>query len=296
MKNNKEEQQRMLRQLKKTELLELLIEENDENERLYRLLQEHGVSPVDSCEDAVADPPAAGDSLTVTDSPAGADLLSTGRQDSADFGPGSEKEELPADTSPGKEDRIPARRNLLSTENLKEELRRIRYIEKYRSTIRSTVSILITVAALAILVANFLIPAFQIYGNSMTPTLTEGEIVLALKGDDYDTGQLIAFYYNNKILVKRVIAGPGDWVDIDEDGNTYVNNQLLDEPYVSEKSLGDCNIELPYQVPENRIFVMGDHRSVSVDSRNSSIGCVSQEQIAGRLIFRVWPLPKFGGV
>ncbi len=284
MKNNKEEQQRMLRQLKKTELLELLIEENDENERLYRLLQEQNAGRADSFEDAGED------------SPDGADFSSVKQQNPEDSGSGSEEEELLAGTPPGKEGGIHAWRDILSTENLKEELRRIRYIEKYRSTIRSTVSILITVAALAILVANFLIPAFQIYGNSMTPTLTEGEIVLALKGDDYDTGQLIAFYYNNKILVKRVIAGPGDWVDIDEDGNTYVNNQLLDESYVSEKSLGDCNIELPYQVPENRIFVMGDHRSVSVDSRNSSIGCVSQEQIAGRLIFRVWPLPKFGGV
>ena len=284
MKNNKEEQQRMLRQLKKTELLELLIEENDENERLYRLLQEQSAGLADSSENAGED------------SPAGADFSSVKQQNPADSGSGSEEEELPAGTPPGKEGGIHAWRDILSTENLKEELRRIRYIEKYRSTIRSTVSILITVAALAILVANFLIPAFQIYGNSMTPTLTEGEIVLALKGDDYETGQLIAFYYNNKILVKRVIAGPGDWVDIDEEGNTYVNNQLLDEPYVFEKSLGDCNIELPYQVPENRIFVMGDHRSVSVDSRNSSIGCVSQEQIAGRLVFRVWPLPRFGGV
>ena len=284
MKNNKEEQQRMLRQLKKTELLELLIEENDENERLYRLLQEQSAGLADSSENAGED------------SPTGADFSSVKQQNPEDSGSGSEEEELPADTPPGKEGGIHAWRDILSTENLKEELRRIRYIEKYRSTIRSTVSILITVAALAILVANFLIPAFQIYGNSMTPTLTEGEIVLALKGDDYETGQLIAFYYNNKILVKRVIAGPGDWVDIDEEGNTYVNNQLLDEPYVYEKSMGDCNIELPYQVPENRIFVMGDHRSVSVDSRNSSIGCVSQEQIAGRLVFRVWPLPRFGGV
>ena len=284
MKNNKEEQQRMLRQLKKTELLELLIEENDENERLYRLLQEQSAGLADSSENAGED------------SPTGADFSSVKQQNPADSGSGSEEEELPAGTPPGKEGGIHAWRDILSTENLKEELRRIRYIEKYRSTIRSTVSILITVAALAILVANFLIPAFQIYGNSMTPTLTEGEIVLALKGDDYETGQLIAFYYNNKILVKRVIAGPGDWVDIDEEGNTYVNNQLLDEPYVFEKSMGDCNIELPYQVPENRIFVMGDHRSVSVDSRNSSIGCVSQEQIAGRLVFRVWPLPRFGGV
>lgn len=267
MNNDKTEQQRILRNLKKTELLELLIEENNENERLYKLLQEQK----------------------------GSEDTGNGAQGPVDLDE-SEEAVSPADTSPEKVKGLQAWKDVLKTENLKEELQRIRYIEKYRSTIRSTVSILITVAALAILVANFLVPAFQIYGNSMTPTLSEGEIVLALKGDDYEIGQLIAFYYNNKILVKRVIAGPGDWVDIDEEGNTYVNNQLLDEPYVSEKSLGDCNIELPYQVPENRIFVMGDHRSVSVDSRNSSIGCISQEQIAGKLVFRVWPLPKFGGV
>jgi signal peptidase I len=267
MNNDKTEQQRILRNLKKTELLELLIEENNENERLYKLLQEQK----------------------------GSEDTGNGAQGPVDLDE-SEEAVSPDDTSPEKVKGLQAWKNVLKTENLKEELQRIRYIEKYRSTIRSTVSILITVAALAILVANFLVPAFQIYGNSMTPTLSEGEIVLALKGDDYEIGQLIAFYYNNKILVKRVIAGPGDWVDIDEEGNTYVNNQLLDEPYVSEKSLGDCNIELPYQVPENRIFVMGDHRSVSVDSRNSSIGCISQEQIAGKLVFRVWPLPKFGGV
>jgi signal peptidase I len=267
MNNDKTEQQRILRNLKKTELLELLIEENNENERLYKLLQEQK----------------------------GSEDTGNGAQGPVDLDE-SEEAVSPDDTSPEKVKGLKAWKDVLKTENLKEELQRIRYIEKYRSTIRSTVSILITVAALAILVANFLVPAFQIYGNSMTPTLSEGEIVLALKGDDYEIGQLIAFYYNNKILVKRVIAGPGDWVDIDEEGNTYVNNQLLDEPYVSEKSLGDCNIELPYQVPENRIFVMGDHRSVSVDSRNSSIGCISQEQIAGKLVFRVWPLPKFGGV
>ena len=267
MNNDKTEQQRILRNLKKTELLELLIEENNENERLYKLLQEQK----------------------------GSEDTGNGAQGPVDLDE-SEEAVSPADTSPEKVKGLKAWKDVLKTENLKEDLQRIRYIEKYRSTIRSTVSILITVAALAILVANFLVPAFQIYGNSMTPTLSEGEIVLALKGDDYEIGQLIAFYYNNKILVKRVIAGPGDWVDIDEEGNTYVNNQLLDEPYVSEKSLGDCNIELPYQVPENRIFVMGDHRSVSVDSRNSSIGCISQEQIAGKLVFRVWPLPKFGGV
>ena len=107
---------------------------------------------------------------------------------------------------------------------------------------------------------------------------------------------MCAFYYNNKILVKRVIAQERDWVDISEDGTVYVNNVLLDEPYISEKALGDCNIDLPYQVPESRVFVMGDHRSVSVDSRNTAVGCVAEEQIVGKIVFCVWPRSEFGPV
>jgi signal peptidase I len=267
MNNDKTEQQRILRNLKKTELLELLIEENNENERLYKLLQEQK----------------------------GSEDTGNGAQGPVDLDE-SEEAVSPDDTSPEKVKGLQAWKNVLKTENLKEELQRIRYIEKYRSTIRSTVSILITVAALAILVANFLVPAFQIYGNSMTPTLSEGEIVLALKGDDYEIGQLIAFYYNNKILVKRMIAKAGEWVDIDQDGNVFVNNVAIDEPYLTEKAFGECDLELPYQVPESRIFVMGDHRTVSVDSRNTAIGCVAEEQIVGKIVFCIWPLSDFGPV
>ena len=128
----------------------------------------------------------------------------------------------------------------------------------------------------------------------MTPTLGAGNIAVGVKGSSFDQGDIIAFYYNNKILVKRVIALPGDWVDIDQSGNIYVNGELLDEPYVQDKALGECDIELPYQVPEGRLFVCGDHRSTSVDSRSSSVGCVAEEQIAGKIIFRIWPLSDFG--
>ena len=128
----------------------------------------------------------------------------------------------------------------------------------------------------------------------MTPTVSEGDIVICAKGSDFETGDLVAFYLGNKILVKRCIAGPGQWVDIDEDGNVYIDGEMLDEPYLKEKALGDCNIDLPYQVPEDRYFCMGDHRSTSVDSRNTSVGCVSEEQIVGKIVFRVWPLPEFG--
>jgi signal peptidase I len=179
---------------------------------------------------------------------------------------------------------------------LEAELKREKYHQRFKRTLRSTVFVLITVAAIAVLVATLLLPVLRIYGTSMSPTLNDGEIVLSLKSGNFETGDVIAFYYNNKILVKRVIAGPGDWVDIKDDGTVYVNNVELDEPYVVEKAFGECNIELPYQVPESRVFVMGDHRSVSVDSRNTSIGCVSEEQIVGRLVMRIWPLTDIGKI
>lgn len=181
-------------------------------------------------------------------------------------------------------------------DELETELKRVRYRRQYFSALRSTVYTLITVAAVAVLVATLWFPVLQIYGTSMAPTLTNGNIVVSVKGNDFQPGDVIAFYYNNKILVKRVIAVPGDWVDIDEKGTVYVNNQELQEPYLEEKALGDCNIQLPYQVPENRIFVMGDHRSVSVDSRNTAVGCVAEEQIVGKIIFCIWPLNEFGKI
>ena len=174
-------------------------------------------------------------------------------------------------------------------ELLKKELDRVNYKTKYRSVLKSTIFMLVVVAAIAVLVATTWLPVLQIYGSSMTPTLNEGEVVVSVKGSSFEQGDLIAFYYGNKILVKRCIATPGQWVDIDEDGNVYVDGNRLNEPYVKEKAFGDCDIKLPYQVPEDRYFCMGDHRETSVDSRNSSVGCISKEQIIGRIFFRVWP-------
>ena len=185
---------------------------------------------------------------------------------------------------------------LPTTQQLERELGRVRYRSRYRSVLRSTVYTLITVAAVAVLVATLWLPVLQTYGSSMTPTLKDGEIILSMKTSDFEPGDIVAFYYNNKILVKRVICSAGDWIDIDEDGTVYVNGTLLDEPYLTERALGDCNIGLPYQVPDGRVFVMGDHRSTSVDSRNTAVGCVAQEQIVGRIIFRVWPFSRFGSV
>lgn len=186
--------------------------------------------------------------------------------------------------------------DLPSTGQLEEELNRITYKKNYHSVLRSTIYTLITVAAVAILVAVLLLPVLRIYGSSMNPTLEEEDIVVSVKSSDFKTGDIIAFYYNNKILVKRVIANPGDWVDIDKDGNVYVNNQAIEEPYLDIKAFGDCNIKLPYQVPESRIFVMGDNRDVSVDSRNTSVGCVAEEQIVGKIVFCIWPFSRFGKI
>lgn len=177
---------------------------------------------------------------------------------------------------------------------LKAELKRERYQRRYGSVLRSTIYSLVVVAACAILVAVLWMPVLRIYGNSMTPTVSAGEIVVSWKGSSFAQGDLIAMYYANKLLVKRVIAGPGEWVDIDEDGNVFVNEKPLDEPYLVEKALGDCDIELPFQVPEDRYFVMGDHRSTSADSRLTSIGPIPAEDVVGRIIFRVWPVERFG--
>lgn len=181
-----------------------------------------------------------------------------------------------------------------TTQQLETEIKRVRYKKRYRTVMKSTVYMLITVAAAAILVATLWLPVLQIYGSSMTPTLQNGQIVFSLKSSAFQQGDVVAFYYNNKILVKRVIAGPADWVDMTEDGTVYVNGQLLEEPYIAEKAFGDTNIELPYQVPDGKIFVMGDHRSTSVDSRNTAVGCVAEEQVVGKIIFRIWPFDVIG--
>lgn len=185
---------------------------------------------------------------------------------------------------------------LPTVQQLEAELKREKYRGRYWKMLRGTVAVLVVVAATAVLISNLLLPILRIYGSSMTPTLVNGNIVAAVRNGTYQRGDIIAFYYNNKILVKRVIGMPGEWVDMDDSGNVTIDGEPLEEPYLTEKSLGECDIELPYQVPEGRYFVMGDHRGVSSDSRSSQVGCVSEEQIVGKLLFRLWPLDEIGPI
>lgn len=179
---------------------------------------------------------------------------------------------------------------------LKAELAREKHRSRYRRTLRSTIYALIVVAAAAVLTATIFLPVLRIYGTSMTPTVSESEIVVSLKGSSFEQGDVVALWFGNKLLVKRVIAGPSQWVDIDKDGNVYVDGEPIDEPYVTDKAMGDCNIELPYQVPDEKYFVMGDHRSISQDSRNTTVGSIAEDQIVGKIVFRVWPFEDFGKV
>jgi len=183
-----------------------------------------------------------------------------------------------------------------SLSEIQSERKRIRRGTYYRQALRGTISVLLVVAAVAVLITTLFLPILQISGDSMSPTLEHDEIVVLLKTKKFERGDLIGFYYQGKILLKRVIALPEDEVAIDADGNVYVNGELLEEPYVTEKGLGDCDLEFPYKVPGTSYFVLGDRRSNSVDSRNSVVGAISRDDIIGKVFIRVWPIPEFGFV
>ncbi len=186
-----------------------------------------------------------------------------------------------------------SKRDLPAVDDLQKELKRERYKRRFRKLLKSTVNALIVVAAVAALIATLILPVLQIAGTSMEPNLNDGDIVLLVKKKNLQTGDLCAFYYSNKILIKRVIATPGDYIWIESDGTVFLNGEPLDEPYISEKALGECDVEFPYQVPENCYFVMGDKRETSIDSRSSVIGCIPEDQIVGKIFCKFWPLSDF---
>ena len=183
-----------------------------------------------------------------------------------------------------------------SANALKDELSRVTTLDNRRRAILSAIGVLAVVSAIAIIASTFFISVLQIRGNSMEPTMTDGELVIATHSSNFKQGEISAFYYNNKMLLKRVIAFPGDWVDITSQGAVFVNGELLQEDYLDKHELGKCDITFPYQVPENRYFVLGDNRGVSIDSRSNAIGTVSEEQLIGNAVFRVWPLSSFGPI
>ena len=180
------------------------------------------------------------------------------------------------------------------TEQIKQERRKIRQRKAFRKFIIRTISVLIVVAAISVLIATYWLPVLKVYGSSMSPTMEPGEVIVTVKSDAYKNGDIVAFWQGNKLLIKRVIAEPGQWVDIDSDGVVSVDGQNLNESYLSEKTKGTCDIELPHQVKESHLFLMGDNRESSLDSRTTFIGDVSKDQIESKILFRIWPVNKIG--
>lgn len=183
---------------------------------------------------------------------------------------------------------------LPSMEQIEGEKKRLKHKAAYQKALSGTIYALVIVAAVSVLIASLVLPVLQISGDSMEPTLHSGEIIVAVKTKNLETGNLCCFSWNNKTLIKRIIAGPGEWVDIKADGTVYVNYKKIEEPYVTGKSLGETDLTYPYQVPDNSYFVLGDQRDTSIDSRNTVIGCIYKDQLIGKVQFRIWPISSIG--
>lgn len=186
--------------------------------------------------------------------------------------------------------------NFPTSEQIETAILKTKYSQKYKKVLKSTLSSLVVVAAIAVLIATLMLPVLQIQGSSMEPTLNDEEIVVLIKTSNLKRGQLCCFSYQNKLLIKRIIGVPGDSININEEGFVYVNDTLLDEPYILDRALGECDIDFPVHVSENHYFILGDHRSTSIDSRSSAVGLVDTEQVVGKIFFRIWPFEAFGSI
>ena len=184
---------------------------------------------------------------------------------------------------------------LPTIEELEAEINRKKHKQNQHHLMRNAIYVLIVVAAVTSLISIFFVRALKTFGSSMTPTLEDGDIVAVYLTDEAEPGQLVAFYFNNKLIIKRVIALGGSVVDMDEAG-VFVDGSPLEEPYLTEKALGEVSVEFPFTVPDGQYFVLGDNRITSTDSRSSIIGCVDPDNMLGRVIFKVWPLGEFGKI
>ena len=280
-----------LHKLKREELLEIMLAQSREIDSLTEELEKERARS--TSKDGVEGEPV--QKRTDETPRSGASVEEAGTVDNTlnlEDSPDSAEQTPPADATTEEE----AHQTLPRAADLEALVHRIRYEKRFRSSIINTLMTLVVVAAAAILIAILVLPILRIYGQSMSETLDNGDIVVSVKTADLETGDIVAFYYNNTILVKRVIGQSGDWIDIAKDGTVSVNQQELEEPYLDKKAYGEIDIKLPYQVPEGRTFVMGDNREISIDSRTMMIGCISEEQIVGKIIYRVWPLNKIGGI
>ena len=279
-----------LHKLKREELLEIMLAQSREIDSLTEELEKERAR--NTSEEGVEGEPV--QKRTDETPHSGTSVEEAGTVDNTPTPEGStdSAEQTASDTSTEEE----APQALPRAADLEALVNRIRYEKRFRSSIINTLMTLVVVAAAAILIAILVLPILRIYGQSMSETLDNGDIVVSVKTADLETGDIVAFYYNNTILVKRVIGQSGDWIDIAKDGTVSVNQQELEESYLDKKAYGEIDIKLPYQVPEGRTFVMGDNREISIDSRTMMIGCISEEQIVGKIIYRVWPLKKIGGI
>ena len=287
-----------LQKLKREELLQIMLAQSREIDSLTEQLEQEKAKNVnDEAESGIESGGDSGLSADGSDPAKGA-VLADGSvlAEDAALADGGVLAEEAALADGGALAEEGAGTELPSTSVLENALKRVSYDSRFRASIVSTLMTLVVVAAAAVLIAVLVLPILRIYGQSMSETLDNGDIVVSVKTADLETGDIVAFYYNNTILVKRVIGQSGDWIDIAKDGTVSVNQQELEEPYLDKKAYGEIDIKLPYQVPEGRIFVMGDNREISIDSRTVMIGCISEEQIVGKIIYRVWPLNKIGGI